>query len=180
MIFNSKVYFKKGRPVMTVSFAVATEVDKELKDNFTDGEKFIDVGGSLFRKNQIDGVSIIKDSHVKESFDTERNAFYQEEKDIHARLLKLSPYDKAKMIDIFKETYRISMGEYPSEEILAQVKVVQEKFFIKNPTRTVCDPIEWKSLIPNRKGKVNGWVGGYFRALEKTIDRDMQLSNSLL
>jgi hypothetical protein len=177
MIYQSLIYKKGTDKPIPVSKAAA----EAIKDIFTDtkiaGDHPINLGNKiLFTKSQIKGIEILPDLENPVSEEAYKD-FYAEEKKNHVMRQKWSVEVRAKQLHLFTHLYEISTGDQPSADTLESARISQLAFFIKNSTRTVCDPSSFKHLIPMVRGaKISIWQSAFFNLVERYVYRDIQLS----
>lgn len=177
MIHQSSVQLKGRSSLISLSKNAAEKVAQIFKDSNITADSPIDLGGKeFFRKGEIKNIIILPDIE-RVATDINRDQFYQEEKKNRERILAQTPEQKSKSTEMFSELYRVSVGEYPTEEVLEKARWIQHKFFTTNKNRTTCDLHLLKPIIPMVVGKrIDIYQKAMFSLAERFVSRDMQLA----
>ncbi len=176
---NSTIQIIGQKKDLMVTQAVAQKIQDILADNKISGEFVIQINGMSFRKSSVRFVEIVKDRTKKEIWDQEMKEFSADEFKQRKILVGKSPEYKASLLDMFSYLYKFSANEFPLAEILEQARCTQLEFFRSHPNRTLCDLYLLKPLIQMKNKKPNIYEHGFFRVVERTVYRDMQLSGQL-
>lgn len=176
--YQSKIYRKGHDQPIYLSKNSAQKISELYQNASIASDQPIDIGGKyIFRKGEIKSIEILPDIQV-EKFEADRSEFYRQEKASRDAYLKLPVSRRARDLEMFKLMYKASIGDEASPETLEQARVIQERFFTANPTRTLCDPTLLKTIIPIITGKkISPYARGGLGIIERALARDMQLAN---
>ncbi len=176
-IYQSKIYRKGHDQPILVPKVAAQKIAALYEDKNAAADYPINIADRyVFRKGEIKSIEILPDIE-KVVTEIDRTEFYQQEKNERNRILSQSPEQRAKNTSVFSELYRISTGEYPTEEVLGQVRWTQQRFFTVNKNSITCDLQLLRSSVPMVVGKkIDIYQKAMFNIIERAVLRDMQLA----
>lgn len=176
---NSTIHLKGIDKQLVVKRHEARKIKEIWEDKSIPFDFVISIANISFPKSQIKLVIEESDVSSHDANDQDLKKFYEDERKRRDILVKQTPEQKAKRLDMFSYLYKFASNVDADEQVLKSAFGIQLSFFTEKTDRTLCDVYLLLPLIPKRNVRPNGWENGYFRFVERAVFRDMQLCGQL-